>query len=174
MRELADAERICRFMRELGSAADTDGTCYLAGGATAVLLGWRETTIDVDIELAPDTEALLRALPRLKNELRINVEMASPSSFIPLPAGWEDRSPFVGREGRLSFYHFDLYCQALSKLERAHRQDLEDVRSMLERQLVEPARVLAYFDEIAPELYRFPAIDPPAFRRRVDVFLDIG
>ncbi len=168
MRELADAEQIQRFMRVLGVAADADGACYLAGGATAVLLGWRDTTIDVDIELAPETEALLRALPRLKNELRINVELASPSHFIPLPAGWEDRSPFVGREGRLSFHHFDLYSQALSKLERAHRQDLEDVRAMLERQLVEPARVLAYFDEIEPELYRFPAVDPPAFRRRVE------
>lgn len=168
MRGLADAERIKRFMRALGAAADADGACYLAGGATAVLFGWRETTIDVDIELAPDTEALLRELPRLKNELEVNVELASPSHFIPLPAGWEGRSPLVGREGRLSFYHFDLYSQALSKLERAHRQDLEDVRAMLERQLVEPARLLGCFDEIEPDLYRFPAIDPPAFRRRVE------
>ncbi len=171
MRELADAERIRRFMRALGSAADADGVCYLAGGATAVLLGWRPTTIDVDLELAPEAEELLRALPRLKDELRINVELASPSRFIPLPAGWGERSTFVGREGRLGFYHFDLYCQALSKLERAHRQDVEDVRSMLERKLVEPARVLAYFDEIEPELYRFPAVDPPSFRRRVEAFL---
>lgn len=171
MRELADSERIRRFMRELGLAADADGACFFAGGATAVLLGWRETTIDVDIELAPDTEALLRALPALKNQLQINVELASPSHFIPLPAGWEDRSPFVGREGRLSFYHFDLYSQALAKLERAHRQDLEDVRAMLARELVEPTRLLAYFDEIEPELYRFPAVDPPSFRRRVETEL---
>ena len=173
MRELADADRIRRFMRELGNAADADGACYLAGGATAVLLGWRGTTIDVDIELAPETEVLLRALSRLKDELRINVELASPSNFIPLPAGWVDRSPFVRREGRLSFYHFDLYSQALSKLERAHRQDLEDVRSMLEQELIDAARVLAYFDEIEPELYRFPAVDPPAFRRRVEHVLGI-
>ncbi len=159
-------------MHELGSRAHAEGVCYLAGGATAVLLGWRETTIDVDIELVPESEVLLRALPRLKDELRINVELASPSHFIPLPTGWKERSTFVERAGRLSFYHFDLYCQALSKLERAHRQDLEDVRSMLERELVEPARVLAYFDEIEPELYRFPAVDPPSFRRRVEESLE--
>jgi hypothetical protein len=47
MRELADAERIRRFMRAAGAAAARDGVCYLAGGATAVLLGWRGTTIDV-------------------------------------------------------------------------------------------------------------------------------
>lgn len=75
---------------------------------------------------------------------------------------------FVGREGRLSFYHFDLYAQALAKLERAHAQDLGDVTAMVERELIEPARALAYFDEVEREIYRYPAIDPRAFRRRVE------
>ena len=61
MRELADLDRIRRFMRALGNAADRDGACYLTGGATAVLLGWRDSTIDVDVRLAPETDALLRA-----------------------------------------------------------------------------------------------------------------
>jgi len=39
MRSLVDAARIRRFMRAAGAAAAHDGTCYLAGGATAVLLG---------------------------------------------------------------------------------------------------------------------------------------
>ncbi len=167
MRELADAQHIRRFMRALGGAADSDGACYFAGGATAVLYGWRQTTIDVDVRLVPDTEALLRAIVVLKDTLRINVELAAPSDFIPVPAGWEDRSPFVGREVRLSFYHFDPYSQALAKLERAHVQDLEDVDAMIERGLIDPAMTLAYFAEIEPELYRFPAVDPRAFRRRV-------
>ncbi|MGI8886497.1 MAG: hypothetical protein ACR2G9_06245 [Gaiellaceae bacterium] len=42
---------------------------------------------------------------------------------------------------------------------------------MLARELVEPTRLLAYFDEIEPELYRFPAVDPPSFRRRVETAL---
>jgi hypothetical protein len=50
MRELADAESIERFMRELGRAARADGRVYIAGGATAVLNGWRATTVDVDIK----------------------------------------------------------------------------------------------------------------------------
>jgi hypothetical protein len=173
MRELADAQRIERFMRELGRAADEDGACYFTGGATAVLVGWRATTIDVDIRLVPERDVLLRAIQRLKDELQINVELASPDHFIPVPAGWEGRSVFVTREGRLSFSHFDPYSQALAKLERGHDQDLHDVRAMVGRGLVEPARALAYLDEIEPELFRFPAIDPPAFRRRVkEAFLD--
>lgn len=168
MRELADADRIHRFMRALGAEADADGAAYFTGGATAVLLGWRGTTIDVDLKLVPETERLLRTLARLKDELQINVELASPADFIPVPDGWEDRSVFVAREGRLSFYHFDLYAQALAKLERAHAQDLEDVRSLIESGLVEPVAALSYFEEIEAELYRYPAIDPRAFRRRVN------
>jgi hypothetical protein len=171
MRELAEAARIQRFLQALGAAAVQDGTCYLVGGGTAVLLGWRPTTIDVDIELDPEQDELLRALPAIKDELQINVELASPRHFIPLPTGWEERSPSAGREGRLTFKHFDLYSQALGKLERGHAQDLEDARGMLERGLVEAEPLRAAFDEIEPQLYRFPAIDPPDFRRRVEDFL---
>ena len=171
MRELADAERIHRFMRALGSAAPRDGICYLIGGGTAVLLGWRRSTIDVDIELDPEQDDVLRALPAIKDELQINVELASPRDFIPLPAAWAERSPSAGREGRLTFKHFDLYSQALAKLERGHAQDLEDVAVMLERRLVERDRLKATYDEIEPKLYRFPAIDPADYRRRVEEFL---
>ena len=38
---------------------------------------------------------------------------------------------FIAREGLLSFHHFDFYSQALSKLERGHRKDLEDVQMMI-------------------------------------------
>src|SRR5688572_13690313 len=156
MREAADAERIRRFMRALGAAAPAEGICYLVGGGTAVLLGWRETMIDVDIELDPEQDELLRALPAIKDELQINVELASPRQFIPLPSGWEERSPSAGREGRLTFKHFDLLSQALAKLERGHAQDLDDAREMIERGLVEAGRLRAAFDEIEPRLYRFP------------------
>jgi hypothetical protein len=168
MRELADAERIRAFMRALGRAADADGACYLAGGATAVLVGWRPTTIDVDIRLDPETETLLRAIQSLKEELRLNVELASPADFIPLAPGWEDRSPYVAREGRLTFYHFDPTAQALSKLERGHARDVADVQELVRHGLVEPATALATFEQVEPELYRFPAVDPRAFRDAVE------
>ncbi len=168
MRERADAERIRRFMSLLGRAAPRDGVCYLTGGATAVLVGWRATTIDVDIALEPEQDELLRTIPALKDELRINVELVSPGDFIPLPAGWFGRSPTAAREGRLTFRHFDPYSQALAKLERGHAHDLEDVAALLERGLVEAVRLRQSFEEIEPQLYRFPAIDPVAFRESVE------
>ena len=39
---------------------------------------------------------------------------------------------------------------------------------MVDRGLVEPAFALAYFDEVESELYRFPAVDPRSYRRRVE------
>ena len=171
MRELADADRIGRFMRALGAEATEDGAVYLTGGATAVLVGWRSSTLDVDILPVPEQENVLRAIPRLKDELRVNVELASPRDFIPVPAGWEDRSIFAAREGRLTFYHFDPYSQALAKLERRHTQDLEDVRELVDRGLVDPARALEYLAEIEQDLFRYPAIDPSAFRRQAEEVL---
>ncbi len=168
MRPLADRERIQRLMEAFGRAARSDVRVHLVGGATAVLVGWRGTTIDVDFVMRPEDDALLRAIPALKEELQINVELVSPADFIPLPPGWEDRGTFVAQTGRVAFFHFDLYGQALAKVERGHRQDLTDVREMLARGLVDKRHALEYFAQIEPELYRFPAIDPATFRRAVE------
>jgi len=174
VRELADEPRIQRLMRALGAAAAREGDCFLTGGATAVLIGWRPTTVDVDLMFEPEQDEVLRAIPQLKDELAVNVELASPGDFIPLPASWRERSPQVTRLGRLTFRHFDPYSQVLAKLERAHARDLEDVAEMARRGLVEEGPLRERFAEIEPELYRFPAIDAPAFRARVDAFAGRG
>jgi hypothetical protein len=90
-----------------------------------------------------------------------------------LPAGWEERGVLAERGRRLSFHHFDPYSQALSKLERDHTRDREDVQAFLASGLVDPGRLRAYFEEIEPLLYRFPAIDPPAFRARLERTLSL-
>ncbi|MBI2123007.1 MAG: hypothetical protein HYT96_02480 [Armatimonadetes bacterium] len=160
MREIADADRIRRLMRALGAEADIETRIYFTGGATAVLLGWRRSTIDVDLRIIPERDRLLRALPRLKEDLRVNIELASPADFIPVPPGWESRGLFIATEGKVSFFHFDLYAQALAKVERSHVQDLDDVRAMIRMALIDPRRALENFRQIEPELYRYPAIDP--------------
>lgn len=132
-----------------------------------MLLGWRESTIDVHLKLVPDTGSILRAVPALKEELRVNVELASPDLFIPVPPGWEDRSPWETTEGLLTVRHFDLTAQAVAKIERGHTRDLDDVQAMLDRGLVDRPGLLAYVDAVGDDLYRFPAIDAVAFRRAV-------
>jgi hypothetical protein len=168
VREVADGERIRCFMEALAAAALADARVYFTGGATAVLLGWRASTIDVDLKIVPEQDALLRAIPQIKESLQVNVELASPTDFIPVPPGWEDRSRFVAQIGRLAFFHFDPYAQALAKVERGHAQDVQDVHHLVDSGLVDPQRVLEYFERIEPELYRYPAIDPASFRRAVE------
>jgi hypothetical protein len=168
MREPVDAARLRAFMRALGEAARDPLQVYVAGGATAILLGWRTSTIDVDLKLGDDADAVLRAIPGLKDRLNINVELASPADFIPVKPGWEDRSPFIAQEGRVTFRHFELAAQALAKIERGHETDRRDVAELLARGLVTPEGLRAYFAAVAGDLYRFPAIDPAAFRRAVD------
>jgi hypothetical protein len=163
MRQLADSARIHALMRELGRAASSSGRVYFTGGATAVLVGWRAATIDVDLKLVPDQDAVLRAIPNLKESLQLNVELASPDDFIPVREGWQDRGVFIAQEGPLAYYHFDFVAQALAKIERAHAQDLADVREMIQRGLVDRTRLRYEFALIEPHLYRYPAIDAASF-----------
>jgi hypothetical protein len=171
MRSPVDDGRIRALARELGRLARGPVQIYLTGGSTAVLEGWRESTVDVDLRFEPEADELLRALPALKESLGINIELASPPDFIPELPGWRDRSPLVFREGRVDVRHFDFYSQALSKIERGFEQDLADVHTMIARGLVEPSRLRDLYEEIEPELYRYPAIEPSAFRRKLDAAL---
>lgn len=171
MRALADAARVRRFLTELGTKSRQEIRVYLTGGATAVLYGWRPTTVDVDIKIVPDSDAVLQLIPELKESVQINVELAAPDQFIPELPGWQERSPFVAREGKVSVHHYDLYAQALAKIERGHARDLGDAGEMVRRGLVDPAELLRLFGEIEPTLYRYPAIDAPSFRRRVEGFV---
>lgn len=172
MRALTDRARLHEFMRRLGAEADVETRIYLTGGASALLEGWRDSTIDVDLKIVPDRDRLLRAIPALKEALQINVELASPDDFIPVRDGWADRSPFVLREARVSFHHFEFAAQALAKIERGHAQDLADVRIMLRRGLVNVQGLREYFDAIAPMLYRYPAVDVPSFRKAVSDLIE--
>lgn len=171
MRGLADAARLRRFLEAFARAADVEARVYLTGGATAVLLGWRESTIDADILIVPEHDSLYRALPRLKEDLQLNVEIVSPAHFIPELPGWRERSLLIERVDRVSFYHYDPYSQALAKIERGHANDLVDVEQLLSRGLVAPPRLRELFLAIEPQLYRYPAIDPASFRKRLEVAL---
>lgn len=167
MREIADRDRIERFMQAISRYTREPTRLYFAGGATAVLYGWRSTTIDVDIKIVPDRDDLMRAIPSLKEELRINVELAVPSDFIPVRQDWERRSPFIDRIGQMTFHHFDLYAQALSKIERGHAQDADDVAALFARGLIQSSELREYFAAVEPSIYRYPAIDASAFREAV-------
>jgi hypothetical protein len=68
----------------------------------------------------------------------------------------------------LGLFHYDLYAQALAKIERGHALDVTDVEQMFRRAFIEPVQLKKLFEAIVPYLYRYPAIDPLAFRRAVE------
>lgn len=154
-------------MRLFGAKARHRARVYFTGGSTAVLQGWRDSTIDIDIRFIPELDELFRILSEIKESLKVNIELASPPDFIPPVPGWEERSLYVGREGNLEFYHFDPYSQALAKIERGHAQDVQDVETMLKKGFVERTKLLSLYELIEPELYRYPAIDPSSFSKAV-------
>ena len=50
MRALVDPDKIRQLMREIGRRSRGPGRVYLVGGASALLEGWRSTTVDVDLK----------------------------------------------------------------------------------------------------------------------------
>ena len=152
----------------LGRGAREPSRIYFTGGTTALLYGWRESTVDVDLRFDPERDELFRLVSDLKDELDINIELASPPDFIPEVPGWQDRSIFITSKGKLDFYHFDPCSQALAKAERGHDQDLNDVDSMFKDGLIETGKLASLFDAIEPKFYRYPAIDRAKFRRSLD------
>lgn len=54
MRSDTNLDKIRKLMHELGMKAKGPGKIYLTGGASAVLIGWRASTVDIDLKLEPD------------------------------------------------------------------------------------------------------------------------
>jgi len=171
MRRRVTQESLRRFMEELAAAARSPGKVYFTGGATALLLGFRQQTIDVDIKLDPEPAGVFEAIAVLKNRLDLNVELASPADFIPAPCDWRERSCHIASIGQVEFFHYDLTLQALAKLERGHAQDLKDVASLLNGKFITASDLRTTFAEIEPALVRYPAIDPLQFKKKVQDFL---
>lgn len=167
MRAEADRKKIEQFMEELGRRVGSPAKIYLTGGGTAVLEGWRGMTIDLDLKAVPEPPGFYEAIAELKEQIDLNVELASPDDFIPPLPGWQERSPYIVRWGQVEFHHYDPYSQALSKIERGHERDLRDVDAMLHRAMIDRRRLWDLFQAIEPALIRYPAIEPGAFRRAV-------
>jgi len=158
-------------MDELAASARSPGKIYFTRGATALLLGFREQTLDIDIKLDPEPEGVFEAIARLKNQLDLNVELASPDDFIPATSDWREKSLLIATIGKLQYFHYDFALQALSKLERGHAKDTEDVGNLIRRGHVTIEELRRKFAEIEPRLIRYPAVDIQKFKTNLEKFL---
>ncbi|MCL4504449.1 MAG: DUF6036 family nucleotidyltransferase [Chloroflexi bacterium] len=169
MRPPIDRLRVHYFLVKLGIDFYYPARLYLVGGTTLVYEGLRQQSLDIDIsyEVADEHEAeFARVIRRLKDEMQINIELASPGDFIPLPSGWKERAKFVGRFGQVDVFHFDLYSTALSKIERGREGDYEDVLAMLRTEQINFDELSRAFQNILPRLERESLKrDPEKFKR---------
>jgi hypothetical protein len=172
MRSNVDSQKIEQLMEALGKEARSSGCIYFTGGASALLIGWRSSTVDIDIRLDPEPSGIFQAIAKLKQELNINIELASPQDFLPPLPGWRNRSVFIGKRGQISFYHYDFTAQALSKLSRGFDRDIKDIEAMYAQKLFSLSKLRDCFEAIAPELIRFPSLNPDVLRSRVENFIE--
>lgn len=158
-----------KFFKRVGDVLKRPAALYITGGTTAVYLGIREGTIDVN--LSGDLDELFSEIPRLKNELNVNVETAKPTDFVPPLPGEEERHLRIDSFGKATFFHFDPYSQAFSKIVRAHATDLADAKALIARGHVDPERLRELVHEVSDaDFARYTRLDREAVEAAVDEF----
>jgi hypothetical protein len=165
-------ESLQALMRELARSAKPKQSyrVYLVGGGTAVLEGWRESSIDADLYARQDD--IFDDVQGIKERLRLNIELARPEDFVPPLEGSEIRHVFIETVGRVSFYHYDPYAQLLSKIVRGFERDLTDARAFVTSGMVDPDRFRKLVQDIPDAVYsKYPRLSPSAVRAAVEGFL---
>ena len=61
-----DRGRLEAFMKAIAARTKGPGTLFLTGGASAVLIGWRGMTVDIDLKADPEPVGLFDSIcPKL-------------------------------------------------------------------------------------------------------------
>lgn len=158
------------FMQSTGKALKKNATFYLTGGSTAILFGFREGTIDIDI--AGDMDELFSHIPKLKERLQINIELAKPTDFVPSLPDEINRHILIGKFGKAVFMHFDPYSQAFSKIVRGHTTDIADVKALIGKKLVDPTKLNKMVKKLRDsEFERYPRLNRVAVEMAVESFI---
>ncbi len=90
MRDISGKKQIESFINEIGKQVKVPLKVYFNGGATAVMLGIRESTIDVDLYFEPDEMQMYEVIQKLKERLNMNIELAAPHDFIAALPLWRE------------------------------------------------------------------------------------
>ncbi len=172
MREDLTRERLHLLMNELSQTAPPGGSynVYFVGGGTAVFLGWRPSTIDID--LFSDSDDVFRDIQGIKERLNMNIEFARPEDFVPALRGTAGRHVYIDKIGSISFYHYDPYSQVLFKVVRGFQRDLDDAGEFIRSGLVDVQTLRSLVTVIPDSSYaRYPNLSRPAVEKAVESFL---
>jgi len=172
MRQELTRERLLELVKALARAAPRRRTyrLFLVGGGTAVILGWRRASIDVD--LFSEQDALFAHIQEIKERLNINVELARPEDFVPPLAESDDRHVFIDRIGAIALYHYDPCAQLLSKVVRGFQRDMDDARSFMDSGMVDGEKFRSLVRGIPDAAYaNYPRLSRRGVENAVDAFL---
>ena len=172
MRNETTRESMRAFMNELAKRAPRAGTyrvCFV-GGATAVYMGWRRSSLDLDVHSEPDV--VFRDIQAIKEELHINIEFALPEDFVPPLEGSSERHIYIDTIGTIGFYHYDPYAQIFSKIVRGFKRDIEDARAFVDNRWVDPGRLRSLVAGIPDSAFaRYPVLSRVGVESAVEGFL---
>ncbi len=170
MRPPVDKAQIENFLKNLGRTFRKPGRLYLVGGAALVHMGIRQgSTEDIDVQaFGENSGEMVNAIRQLVQQMNINVEGASPETFIPLPKQWMALSKFVGRYGAIDVFYFDFYSIALTKILRGNTRDINDVKLLVQKKVITLQELDAAYQEVFPEVGNPPYewLDPEDFSKR--------
>jgi hypothetical protein len=172
MRDRLTRESLHALMHELARSAGKDDhySVYLVGGGTAVLKGWRDSSVDAD--LYAERDDIFRDVQAIKERLHLNIELVRPEHFVPPLEGSANRHVFIETLGGFSFYHYDPCAQLLSKIFRGFERDLVDARSFVSSGMVDIEQFRGLVRAIPDSAWsKYPRHSPDAVRQAVDEFL---
>jgi hypothetical protein len=172
MRKEITRERLVSLMKELARRAPRRGAyrVYFVGGGTAVYLGWRRSSIDVD--LYSDREVVFRDIQEIKERLNINIEFARPEDFVPPLRGTAGRHVFIDTVGAITFYHYDPYAQFLSKVARGFQRDLDDACEFIRSGMVDPRKLRSLLAAIPNAAFaKYPSLSRGGIENAIETFL---
>ena len=160
------------FMHELARRAPRKGkfkVCFVGGGS-AVYLGWRRSSNDIDVHSEQDV--VFRDIQEIKEQLNINIEFARPEDFVPPLQGSSRRHVHIETIGPIAFYHYDPYAQILSKIVRGFRRDVEDARAFVQNGMVDPVELRSLVADIPDSAFAsYPTLSHAGIEKAVEAFL---
>ena len=147
---------IQEFLERLGSHYPKQATLYLLGGSALILLGSSRNTLDIDY-IGDDVQKddFQIAIEETARELGLETEAVPIERFIPLPEGNKQRSIHIGQFGNVDVYITDPYSIALSKLDRGHDTDMEDLVFLIHHNHINLEELDRVVNEALPHAGKF-------------------
>jgi hypothetical protein len=164
-----DRAAIDNALRFLGTQVRAGGTLYIFGGTALIMQGIRTgVTQDIDLWTYTNFAEIDQAIQLLKRQ-HISIDFIDPETFLPLPPGWEQRSPYVGTYGALTVYALDPYTIALTKIDRGQSRDRQDIQALASQGMIQRDELLRLSQMIIPLMGggQYGRLDPAVFGAKV-------